>query len=188
MNEKTHIYCLVENNGWEGERWCFYFVMTELQLKQLTELVNTQNSINGTINYKILDKTFSRPEMLPLVENSHSGYLRYHNDCGTLTKELPEAIKDDPLYKGGIRDYCEELTLEQKGLINKYYVCKADGRECDPNAEYFVLRLDDGSTDPKHVEACRQAVLCYAEGIKDHLPQLHKDLVEKYGEGNETEI
>lgn len=49
-----------------------------------------------------------------------------------------------------------------------------------PDAEFFVLRLDDKQKDPKHREACIKAVLCYADAIKDHLPQLSSDLIKRY--------
>ncbi len=50
----------------------------------------------------------------------------------------------------------------------------------DEGAEYFVMRLDEGGGDPVHISACRQAVLRYAELIEDHLPQLAKDLRDRY--------
>ena len=69
-----------------------------------------------------------------------------------------------------------------KGLHQKYHIQKIGyfGYEpLDDGFEGFVLRLDKGG-DPKHVEACRKAVLKYAEEIKDYLPELSKDLVDKY--------
>ena len=85
------------------------------------------------------------------------------------------------------------------GLHQKYYIQKishiteVDSDNFDPKLfqhqsfleplddgfEGFVLRLDKGG-DPKHVEACRKAVLKYAEEIKDYLPELSKDLLDKY--------
>ena len=50
----------------------------------------------------------------------------------------------------------------------------------DKGSEYFVMRLDDGGSDKKHIEACRKAVLYYADLIKDHIPELSKDLIERY--------
>lgn len=78
--------------------------------------------------------------------------------------------------------------LHQKYVIRKVSGIKGDGgfretlitKAVDPSAEYFVLRLDDGCKDKKHVEACRKAVLHYAELIKNHLPELSKDLINKY--------
>lgn len=72
-------------------------------------------------------------------------------------------------------------TQEQnpKGLHARYRVEKIKG-PTDPNAEYFVLRLDSGGSDPRHIAACRKAVLAYANEIEDHLPSLAADLRERY--------
>ncbi len=86
-----------------------------------------------------------------------------------------------------------------KGLHARYYIQKIkdvhftegffydknphmDLKAVDEGSEYFVMRLDDGGSDPKHIEACRKAVLYYAELIKDHLPELSKDLIKRYGQ------
>lgn len=53
-------------------------------------------------------------------------------------------------------------------------------KDVDPKAEYFVLRMDKNGSDPVHIEACRKAVLVYAEEIKNHLPQLSEDLILRY--------
>ena len=71
--------------------------------------------------------------------------------------------------------------LKRKGLYNRYNITKTNGQEVDENAEYFVLRLDDGGKDPIHIEACREAIRRYAYKIRNHLPQLSIDLFEKYG-------
>ena len=68
-----------------------------------------------------------------------------------------------------------------EGLHMRYYVEKVSGKPVDEGAEYFVLRLDEKGKDPKHITACRKAILTYAEEIKDHLPTLSKDLFDKYG-------
>jgi hypothetical protein len=65
-------------------------------------------------------------------------------------------------------------SLESKVYGNEWSVLPVDS-----GFEGFVLRLDKGG-DPKHVEACRKAILIYAEEIKDYLPELSKDLIEKY--------
>ena len=67
-----------------------------------------------------------------------------------------------------------------RGLYSKYIIHKSNGEQVDENSEYFVLRLDDQSSDPIHLNACRKAILTYAENIKDHLPLLYNDLLEKY--------
>ena len=67
-----------------------------------------------------------------------------------------------------------------KGLHQRYIVAKSNGKPVDPKAEYFVLRVDLNGSDPKHIEACRKAVITYAENIKEHLPELAQDLIERY--------
>lgn len=87
------------------------------------------------------------------------------------------------------------MDNKDKGLLPKYYIQKIAGVEEDffgnpkykteevaTGSEFFVLRLDDLQKDKVHKEACTKAVLLYAELIKDHLPQLSKDLIEKYGQ------
>lgn len=63
------------------------------------------------------------------------------------------------------------------GLKRKYAITHADGSPCDPDATYFVLRLDyhrDG--DNTHITACRAAAWRYADVIQTHLPALSSDL------------
>lgn len=81
-----------------------------------------------------------------------------------------------------------------KGLHAKYYIQKIKGlipkgkgtpselilKDVDHGSEYFVMRLDFGGKDKKHIEACRSAILHYAEQIKDHIPELSKDLIDRY--------
>ena len=55
-----------------------------------------------------------------------------------------------------------------EGLFNKYKIEKADGSPVDPNAIYFVLRLD---TDV----AAREAAIFYATLIQNE--QLNDDLI-----------
>jgi hypothetical protein len=79
-------------------------------------------------------------------------------------------------------------TENPKGLHQRYYVSKVgythDGKqfelECDPGAEYFVMRLDEGGSDLKHVAACRVGIHAYADAIEPHLPELASDLRKRY--------
>jgi hypothetical protein len=73
-----------------------------------------------------------------------------------------------------------DKELKEKGLYHKYDIRKTNGKEIDENSEYFVLRLDENGHDPKHIAACRKAILTYAEEIKDHLPVLSEELKERY--------
>lgn len=79
------------------------------------------------------------------------------------------------------------------GLHQRYFVAKwiqgidMTGKsleDCllpvDDLAEYFVLRLDTGGSDIEHIKACRIGVNAYADAIEHHLPELAKDLRERY--------
>jgi hypothetical protein len=72
------------------------------------------------------------------------------------------------------------------GLHNRYYVSKVNGEKVDENAEYFILRLDEYGSDINHIKACRKAIITYANEIKEHLPILSSDLIERYGEELKT--
>lgn len=67
------------------------------------------------------------------------------------------------------------------GLQHRYDIFKANGDPIDEGAEYFVLRLDDGGDDKKHIEACREAVRYYATLMQYDLPALSQDIWHKYG-------
>jgi NTP pyrophosphatase (non-canonical NTP hydrolase) len=65
------------------------------------------------------------------------------------------------------------------GLHGRYYIEKSDGRPVDPDAEYFVLRLDDKG-DAAHVEAGRDGIAVYADAIEHEIPELAADLRKRY--------
>ena len=84
-----------------------------------------------------------------------------------------------------------------KGLHQRYYIQKVSGtithrdyfgnpyhevvtEEVDTDSEYFVMRLDEGGSDIEHIKACRIGVHAYADAIQHHLPELAKDLRERY--------
>lgn len=75
---------------------------------------------------------------------------------------------------------------ELPGAIGNYSKLRAghypdfEIKDVDRNAEYFVLRLDEGGKDPEHIKACRIGVNAYADAIEHHLPELAKDLKERY--------
>jgi hypothetical protein len=60
---------------------------------------------------------------------------------------------------------------EQRGVYGKYKIEKADGSPVDPEAVYFVLRVD---TDA----AARTALRAYCRAIKDTNRQLARELCE----------
>lgn len=54
-------------------------------------------------------------------------------------------------------------------LFSKYHITKNDGSPVDPNAQYFVLRIDTDS-------AARAAVMVYAMCIEKDDPQFAEEL------------
>jgi hypothetical protein len=54
-----------------------------------------------------------------------------------------------------------------KGFHQRYIVDKINGKR-DRNAEYFVLGLDTGWSDLKHIAACRIAINAY--DLRDRYP------------------
>jgi hypothetical protein len=76
------------------------------------------------------------------------------------------------------------MTIKEerkRGKYDRYKITHIDGSPTDPDADYFVLRLDDGGSDPAHIEACRRAILMYAIEIEEHLPMLAADIQRQYG-------
>lgn len=53
------------------------------------------------------------------------------------------------------------------GYHARYNITKADGSPCDPEAVYFVLRIDAGGKDHHHVNACRSALRAYIDQLWD---------------------
>jgi predicted secreted Zn-dependent protease len=66
------------------------------------------------------------------------------------------------------------------GFHRRYEISKTTGEPVEDNAEYMVLRLDWGGDDKEHIRACRIAAAAYAMAIEHHLPELSKDLLERY--------
>jgi ferredoxin-thioredoxin reductase catalytic subunit len=61
---------------------------------------------------------------------------------------------------------------KKRGLYLKYIIEKADGSPVAPEADYFVLRLDND-------KAARAAAANYAALIAKDAPELSKDLIER---------
>jgi len=64
----------------------------------------------------------------------------------------------------------------------RYEVTNADGTPTDPDAIYFVLRLDSGCKDKQHLLACRSAARAYirettwGDSETSHLETIGRDL------------
>lgn len=67
------------------------------------------------------------------------------------------------------------------GLHHRYNITHADGSPVDPDAVYFVLRLDKGQKDKAHMVACCHAARAYINSVRssitaDHLLKVANDL------------
>ena len=90
----------------------------------------------------------------------------------------------DNVYYWNVVDYMcmpEPPDEEENRLEKMYIIIKADGSAVDPNANYFVLRLDDGCKDKIHLNACRNAALAYKATVRGtHLENVGIDLVDSF--------
>jgi len=64
-----------------------------------------------------------------------------------------------------------------EGLLNKYIIKKTNGKSIDPDAIYFVLRVDKKQKDKNHLQACIKALYAYANSIYAINPKLSKDII-----------
>ena len=82
-------------------------------------------------------------------------------------------------------------TENPTGLHQRYYIQKIvhpnyfeePGMKLAPvdeGSEYFVMRLDEGGKDRNHIKACRIGIHAYADAIEQFIPELAKDLRERY--------
>jgi hypothetical protein len=115
--ETATFHCLTENNDWEGETWYHYFLDEPGVLDTLKLALKKDDNDNYT-DWETLTLTW--PEATRLTNRGHDGYMQEHW-FGRLTK--PDELKQadsKALYKGGIRDFGEELfTYESDDDQNK---------------------------------------------------------------------
>lgn len=65
------------------------------------------------------------------------------------------------------------------GLHQRYDISKKDG-DNDPDAEYFVLRIDGGGDDPIWQAACQDTLMFLAERVKQYMPKFTTTVRDKY--------
>lgn len=68
------------------------------------------------------------------------------------------------------------IGWKKEGFYGRRPITKA----VDEDSEYFVMRLDEGGSDINHIKACRIGVHAYANAIENFLPELAKNLRERY--------
>ncbi len=69
------------------------------------------------------------------------------------------------------------VRKDMSSLYGKYIVKRTDGKD-DPDAEYFVLRLDSKA---KNQEASLIAIRAFTNAIQHSSPELANDLLDRYG-------
>ena len=86
-----------------------------------------------------------------------------------IEEETEEGIVCETFTRSQIHN---QSTYKQGGLmVNKYKISKSNGDDVDPNAWYFVLRIDK---DPH----ARVAAMSYAISVKEENPTLSKELMD----------
>ncbi len=111
QEETVIFHCLQESNEWEGERWYHYFLDGPGVLDTLKSVL--KNVENDFVDWETVTITWSEATRLTNIDNC--GYMQEHW-FGTLTK--PEELKQadtHALYKGGIREFGEELFERGEG-------------------------------------------------------------------------
>lgn len=106
LEETVTFHCIQEDNDWEGETWYHYFLDEPGVLDILDRLIDVDED-NDYVDLETVILTW--PEATRLTSMDHGGYMQEHW-FGKLTK--PEELKgadQKALYKGGIRDFDEEL-------------------------------------------------------------------------------
>lgn len=105
QEETVTFHCLTEENEWEGETWYHYFLDEPGVLDILTPLAD-----NDENDYTDLETmTLTWPEAERLTNQDHGGYMQEHW-FGKLTRlEELKLADSQALYKGGIREFGEEL-------------------------------------------------------------------------------
>lgn len=100
----------------------------------------------------------------------------------TALTKLYEGFGDDckrhwkvTTYSGDPQGGCKLPSHDENptGLHNRYEIRKRNGEPVDPNAIYFVLRLDNDATDKVHMRACRAAAFMYCQYIASHGEAAH---------------
>jgi hypothetical protein len=125
-----------------------------------------------------------------------TSYCHLYTDHKLVLVAVPLSPKEETKTTNMNQQPLPTQSENPKGLHQRYYIQKIVKRhegdfyppqqnqyalkEIDEGAEYFIMRLDEGGSDPKHIAACRIGVHAYADAIESHIPQLAKDLRERY--------
>ena len=93
---------------------------------------------------------------------------------------IQKIVPATQLYIDNLKTQHEILIPNNPVSPRRFIAHKFMAVPVDDNAEYFVMRLDNGGSDKEHIKACRIGVHAYADAIEHHLPELAKDIKERY--------
>lgn len=102
---------------------------------------------------------------------------------------MKELIKDQLINPNGLHEryFVQKIVkVSNPKFSPAHKICEAnepyflERRNVSPDSEYFVLRLDANGSDHNHIAACRIGIHAYADAIESAIPQLAKDLRERY--------
>ncbi len=104
--ETITFHCLTESNDWEGETWYHYF----LDEPGVYDILNRLTECDEENDFTELETcTLTWPEATRLTNLDTGGYMTEHW-FGKLTNlEGLKQADSQALYKGGIREFGEEL-------------------------------------------------------------------------------
>lgn len=121
------------------------------------------------------------------IKDMSDAWINGFNNCLYHGTHFSEQAREKYLTDINITNNMKYIPTQKenpKGLHQRYAIRKIlpDGttEPRDSSSEYFVLRLDEGGKDIEHIKACRIGVNAYADAIEHHLPELSKDLKERY--------
>lgn len=103
--ETVTFHCLTEENDWEGETWYHYF-LDEPEVFSILEKLMFEEDDNDFVDLETMTLTW--PEAERLTNRGRDGYMQEHW-FGKLNLEGLKQADSKALYKGGIREFGEEL-------------------------------------------------------------------------------
>jgi hypothetical protein len=109
-----------------------------------------------------------------------TGLVSYYNQWSTQA-ENPKGLHQRYFIQKIVQKTEAEMIRESE--ISRTHISKISEFKLvhpDLDSEYFIMRLDEGGSSLDHIKACRIGVHAYADAIENKIPQLAKDLRERY--------
>lgn len=102
-------YRFAEHNEWEGETWYFY-IPAEGNEEAIEQLRQILEEVELTRVYEISMKKLKEKNVNLYCKETDSGYMSFHNKLSGKLINIDTLLfgeNEDPLYKGGIRNFME---------------------------------------------------------------------------------